>query len=117
MITSVICLEHVCSPGVGGYPQRAGARLCVVGAAVVRERSRQCALRRPWISHRGGSVAELAENAGEGGAVCLAQPAEDPFGLGTAGGADRVEDAGAVLGHFNQSGPPIARGGAAAEHG
>jgi len=54
------------------------------------------------------SVPELAENAGEVGAVGLAQPAEDPFGLGAAGRADGVEDAGALLGYLDQGGPPVA---------
>src|SRR5208282_3843944 len=54
-----------------------------------------------------GSVPELAENAGEVDAVGLAQPAEDPFGFGAAGRVDRVEDAGPVLGHLDQSGPPV----------
>jgi hypothetical protein len=58
-----------------------------------------------------GSVPQLAENAGKVGAVCLAQPAEDPFGLGAAGRADRVEDAGAVLGQLDQRGPPVTRVG------
>jgi hypothetical protein len=41
------------------------------------------------------------------GAVGLAESAEGPFGLGPAGRADRVEDAGAVLGHLDQGGPPV----------
>jgi hypothetical protein len=57
----------------------------------------------------GGSVPELSENAGEVGAVCLAEPIEDPFGFGPAGRADRVQDAGAVLGQLDQGGAPIAR--------
>src|SRR5215467_803224 len=56
-----------------------------------------------------GSVTELAENAEEMSAVGLAQLAEGPFGLGSAGGPDRVEDLGAVLGHLDQRGPPVTR--------
>src|SRR5260370_2424931 len=60
-----------------------------------------------FAARRAGSALELAENAGEVSAVCLAEPAEDPFGLGSAGRADRVEDARAVLGQLDEGGPPI----------
>jgi predicted ATPase/class 3 adenylate cyclase len=75
----------------------AGFRFSCCAAGVVR-----------LSSPAGGSVLELAENAGEVGAVCLAEPAEDPFGLGSAGRVDRVEDASAVLGQLDEGGPPIA---------
>jgi hypothetical protein len=52
-----------------------------------------------------GSVLELA---GKVGAVCLAEPAEGPFGLGSAGRANRIEDASAALGQLDEGGPPIA---------
>jgi len=57
-------------------------------------------------------IAELAQDAGEVGAVGRAEPIERPLGLGAAGRADRVEDAGAVLGEFDQGGPPVAGIGA-----
>jgi hypothetical protein len=43
------------------------------------------------------------------GAVGRAQPAEDPFGLGS---ADRVQDTGAVFGQLDQRGPTVVRVGA-----
>jgi len=55
------------------------------------------------------SVAELAKNAGQVGAVRSAEPAEDPLGLGPARRADRVEDTGAALGQLGQRGPAVGR--------
>ena len=63
------------------------------------------------VSPRHGSVPELAEDAGQVGPVGRAEPAEGPFGLGAAGRADGVQDAGAVLGQLDQGGPPVARVG------
>ena len=59
-----------------------------------------------------GSVPELAEDADQFGAVGGAKAAEDAPGFGTPGGADLGQDAGAVLGHLDQGGAPVARVGA-----
>jgi GNAT superfamily N-acetyltransferase len=56
---------------------------------------------------------ELAQDAGQVGAVRRAEAAEDPPGFGRAGRADRVEGGGAVLGHLDQGGAPVAGIGAA----
>ena len=66
---------------------------------------------RRWRCPHGGSVPEPTEDAGEVDAVCLAEPAEGPSGLGSAGIADRVKDASAMLGQGNQGGPPVVRVG------
>ena len=57
-------------------------------------------------------IAEFAQDAGEVGAVGWGEPIEGPLGLGAAGGADRVEDAGGVLGQFDQGGSAVAGIGA-----
>jgi ribosomal protein S18 acetylase RimI-like enzyme len=62
----------------------------------------------PW-SRR---VPEQGEDAGQFGAVGPAEAAEDPAGFGAAGVADRGQDVGAVLGHLDQRGAPVAGVGA-----
>jgi len=55
-----------------------------------------------------GLISELAEDAGQFGAVGRAKTAEYTPGFGTASGADLGQDAGAVLGHLDQGGAPVA---------
>jgi GNAT superfamily N-acetyltransferase len=59
-----------------------------------------------------GRVPDQGEDAGQFGAVGRAEAAEDPAGFGAAAGADRGQDVGAVLGHLDQRGAPVAGVGA-----
>src|SRR5215469_4460944 len=69
-------------------------------------------LSRTLLAASGGSVSELAEDAGQFGAVGRIEATEDPPGFGPAGGADLGQDAGAVFGHLDQGGAPVAWVGA-----
>lgn len=68
---------------------------------------------RPPLPKTVGSISKFAENTGEVGTVGLADPVEGSFGLRCLGHANRVKNAGAVVGYLYKGGPPVAGIGSA----